>query len=195
MRVAFSGAHATGKSTLIAELARRLPEYSVVEESYQTLLAEGHAFPGTPTLDDFELMLDRSCATLSAATSPDLLLDRCPADYLGYLFGGEGATAPNLRDAMVRVAAAMTRLDLVVFVPIEHPDRISRSAIGLPRLRRRVDDALGEILLGGSWGLRTPAIAVSGSVDERVEQVLLLMRRPSARNERGAGAGPNAGPP
>jgi hypothetical protein len=181
MRVAFSGAHATGKTTLIAELARRLPQYAVVEESYHTLLAEGHAFAAKPTLDDFELMLDRSCATLSSATAADLLMDRCPADYLGYLFGGEGANPHALRDAMGRAATAMTRLDLVVFVPIEHPDRIDRSAIGLPRLRRRVDDALREIILDGSLGLGTRAIEVSGTVDERVEQVLLSFRGEETR--------------
>ena len=184
MRVAFSGAHATGKSTLIGELARRLPDYTVVEESYQTLLAEGHAFPATPTLDDFELMLDRSCATLASTTASDVLLDRCPADYVGYLFGGEGANPRDLRDAMARAVEAMTRLDLIVFVPIEHPDRISRAAIGLPRLRRRVDDALREILIDGGLALSIPAIAVSGSVDERLEQVLPLIRGAPARDAR-----------
>jgi hypothetical protein len=174
MRIAFSGAHATGKSTLISELSRRLPSYLVVEESYYTLLSEGHEFPATPSLDDFELMLDRSCETLHAASATDILLDRCPADYLGYLFGGEGAQPRILRDAMSRAAAAMTRLDLIVFVPIEHPDRIARSNVVLPRLRRRVDDALREIIIDGSWG-GTRAIEVTGTIDSRVEQILEAM--------------------
>jgi len=34
MRIAVSGVHGTGKSTLIAELARRLDGYQVVDELY-----------------------------------------------------------------------------------------------------------------------------------------------------------------
>jgi deoxyadenosine/deoxycytidine kinase len=41
MRIAISGAHGTGKSTLVEMLAERLPGYAVVEELYQLLLDEG----------------------------------------------------------------------------------------------------------------------------------------------------------
>src|SRR5262245_61056219 len=61
VRIAVSGAHGTGKSTLIADLARNLPGYAVAEESYYALLAEGHVFPALPSREDYELMLERSC--------------------------------------------------------------------------------------------------------------------------------------
>jgi predicted ATPase len=85
MRIAVSGAHGTGKSTLIAELARRLDGYQVVDELYYTLLDEGHVFAERPSAEDFELLLERSLAVVSDSTGPNILFDRCPADYLAYL--------------------------------------------------------------------------------------------------------------
>lgn len=43
MRIAVSGAHQTGKTTLIEELSRALPSYGVVDEPYHLLEEEGHA--------------------------------------------------------------------------------------------------------------------------------------------------------
>ena len=85
MRIAFSGAHATGKSTLIAELARRLPGYVASDEPFDDLNAEGVIIRADPMADDFVLMLQRSYAILRTYGGTDLLLDRCPIDYLAYL--------------------------------------------------------------------------------------------------------------
>ena len=71
----------------------------------------------------------------------------------------------------------MGTLDLVMFVPIEHPDRIDPSAIEQPRLRRRADDALREIVVEDTWGFIPDAIEVSGTTDERVNQVLARFAR------------------
>jgi len=177
VRIAVSGAHGTGKSTLIADLARNLPGYAVAEESYHALLAEGHVFPALPSRDDYELMLERSCLTLMANDAPNLLLDRCPADYLGYLVASPGPLTEVLDRWFERVAHAMATLDLVIFVPIEHPERIDPAAFERPRLRRRADDALREIVVEDTWGFIPDAIEVSGTTDERVIQVLARFAR------------------
>ena len=172
MRIAVSGAHGTGKSTLIADLARNLPGYAVAEESYYALIAEGHVFAALPSREDYELMLERSCLTLAANDAPNLLLDRCPADYLGYLVASPGPLSEVLDRWFERVSDAMRTLDLVVFVPIEHPERIDRLAIERPRLRRRADDALREIVVEDTWGLIPAVIEVTGTTEARVKQVL-----------------------
>src|SRR4029434_3015355 len=153
MRVAISGAHATGKSTLIAELARRLPDYVVADESYYALAAEGHGFSANPSTDDFELFLDRSCDALARDAARDVLMDRCPADYLGYLIATPVSSSDAVPRWFARTATAIATLDLVVFVPSERPDPITVSAAERPRLRRRVDLALREILVEDTWGL------------------------------------------
>ena len=172
MRIAVSGAHGTGKSTLIADLARNLPGYAVAEESYYALVAEGHAFAAQPSREEFELLLERSCLTLIANDAPNLLLDRCPADYLGYLVASPGPLSDVLARWFERASAAMSTLDLVVFVPVEDPDRIHPSAIEHRRLRRRADDALREIVVEDTWGFIPAVVEVTGTTEERVKQVL-----------------------
>jgi predicted ATPase len=180
VRIAVSGAHGTGKSTLIADLARNLPGYAVAEESYHALMAEGHVFEALPSREDYELMLERSCLTLITNDSPNLLLDRCPADYLGYLVASPGPLSEVLDRWFERVADAMRTLDLVIFVPIEHPERIDPSVFERPRLRRRADDALREIVVEDTWGFIPDAIEVYGTTDERVSQVLTRFARGAA---------------
>jgi len=184
VRIGVSGAHGTGKSTLIADLARHLPGYAISEETYYALLAEGHVFPAQPSRDDFELLLERSCRALVANDAPNLLLDRCPADYLGYLVASPGPLSEVLERWFERASTAMRTLDLVVFVPMEHPERIDVSSIDRPRLRRRADDALREIVVEDTWGFVPRSLEVSGTRDERVAQVLARVSQPEPPLER-----------
>jgi len=188
MRIAISGSHDTGKSTLVALLAERLTRHAVVEELYYTLLEEGQVFPAAPTPEDYELMLERSTAVVSGETRRDVVFDRCPADYLAYL-GVTTRDIATLRDWFGPVRAAIDALDLVVFVPIEEPDRVSRDAIDAPRLRRRVDLWLRELLIDNSLRGRVNVIEVSGSPTERADQVVArVLERPASRDEPSASA-------
>src|SRR4029078_3359188 len=167
MSFAFSGGHATGKSTLIAQLSAWLPGYAIADETYATLAEEGVVFAAYPSQEDFDLLLERSCALLAANHASDLLLDRCPADYLGYLHVGPTHDADLMPPRIERATRAMASLDLVVFVAIERPDRISVGEFEHPRLRRRVDAALREILVADAWGLGAHVLEVNGTPDER----------------------------
>lgn len=51
MRIAISGSHATGKSTLVDELARQLDGFVAMPELYYQLEDEGYAFADPPTLE------------------------------------------------------------------------------------------------------------------------------------------------
>lgn len=167
MRIAISGSHATGKSSLVSELTRRLDGFMAIDEPYYLLEAEGQMFGSRPTSDDFELLLERSLSLVAERRPGSVLFDRSPADYLAYLVAiSPGAVA---RDRVADVAAAMATLDLVVFVPIEHPDRVEVSEA--PRLRRRVDRILREMLVDGEWAFEVPVVAVHGTREERAEQV------------------------
>ena len=80
MRIAVSGSHATGKSTLIAELAQQLNDFEVLDEPYYVLEEEGHLFEHPPGADDFEVLFRRSVEMLRASESSRILFDRSPAD-------------------------------------------------------------------------------------------------------------------
>lgn len=175
MRIAISGAHRTGKTTLIEELHRALPTYVAVEEPYYLLAEEGYEFPGMPSLEDFELQLERSIELLSEGEG-NQLLDRCPADFLAYLISHQDSHGFSLQHWLPRVRSAMQRLDLIVFVPIEDPDRVSVSEPEEEELRRRVDEELREIVLEDRWGFGVEAVEVTGTLRDRVRQVLALVR-------------------
>jgi len=169
MRIAVSGAHATGKSTLVAALAAALRDYEVVDELYYDLLATGEIFADPPGAEDFQLLLDRSLAQLPTRSGPKVLFDRCPLDYLAYLIALAGA--PRHRDLeWERVATSLAGLDLLVFVAIEHPDPIGCPATEQPRLRVRVDRILKEIVAAPGV-IPVSVLPVAGSVERRVAQV------------------------
>lgn len=167
MRIAISGSHATGKSSLLSELGARMPELVIIDEPYRLLEAAGHSFATPPTADEFEYLAEHSAAFQTESHRSHIAFDRCPADYLAYRSVVSSTPIPRtLLDAAV---SALRTLDIVVFVPIERPDRIETSEA--PRLRRSVDGVLREMLLDDTWGFELPVIEVQGDLDERVDQV------------------------
>ena len=175
MRIAFSGTHRTGKTTLVAALAELLPAYEVVDEPYHQLEEEGHEFAGRPSIEDFELQLERSLDRL-VDSAENQLFDRCPVDLLAYLLTHRDADGFDVDDWLPRVEVAMQRLDLVVFVPVEDPDRVS-VAPEERRLRHRVDEELRSILLENRWELCVEVMEVTGPVAARARQVLAQIER------------------
>jgi len=175
MRIAVSGTHRAGKTTLVAALAELLPAYEVVGEPYHQLEEEGHEFAEIPSLEDFELQLERSIDCL-VDNVENQLFDQCPADLLAYLLTHRDADGFDVDDWLPRVEAAMQRLDFVVFVPVEDPDLVS-----IPpeerRFRRRVDEELRSILVEDRWELGVEVIEVTGPVAARARQVLAQIER------------------
>jgi carbohydrate kinase (thermoresistant glucokinase family) len=174
MRIAVSGAHRTGKSTLLEELGETLAGYTVIDEPYHQLEEEGHEVAEMPSLEDFELQLERSLDDVAGSRGGQLF-DRCPADLLAYLLTHEEADAFEPEAWLSRVRSAMRRLDLIVFVPIEDPDRVAGHDDD--DLRRRVDEQLREILLDDCWAFGVEVLEVSGSPRERARQVLAHVNR------------------
>jgi predicted ATPase len=175
MRIAVSGAHRTGKTTLIEELSRALPAYGVVDEPYHLLEEEGHEFAEMPSLEDFELQLERSIECVEDGEG-DQLFDRCPADLLAYLTTHRDSDGFDVEAWLPRVRNAMQQLDLIVFVPVEDPDRVIVSDREESELRQRVDEELREIAVEDRWGFGVEAIEVTGSPRERARQVLAYVR-------------------
>jgi hypothetical protein len=171
MQIAISGSHATGKTTLLAELARQFPFMATTDEAYHLLVAEGHHFSDPPVADDYELMFRRAAAELEQGHAVHQLYDRCPADYLAYAAASREHDAERLRDMTATAAAALRHVNLIVYLPIEVPDRIDDAMITLPGLRRRVDGILREMLVEDGWGFGAPVLEVRGTLAQRAERV------------------------
>jgi hypothetical protein len=167
----------------MADLHQELRGYGVVEEPYLELLDEGHIFADRPSVEDFLAQLERSIAQVTSDRAPDVLYDRCPTDFLAYLTALQAED--SVRDWIASTTHALSTLDLIVFVPIEQPDRIA-SAAGSGRLRRNVDVVLREILLEDSYGFCRPVISIHGSAAARVSQVVAAVQQRHFRNRAGA---------
>lgn len=164
MRVAFSGTHRVGKTTLLEAVSERLPGHATYDEPYRLLEDEGYEL--SPTAEDFERQLRRSLELLDEDRA-DILFDRCPIDFLAYL----AALGEDIADRIDEVRDAVSSLDLIVFVPIDEPDCIAVPA-DERTLRPEVDELLQELLLDDPHALAAPVLEVRGSVAARVSQVL-----------------------
>ena len=177
MRIAVSGTHRAGKSTLVGDLAEQLRGHRVVEEPYHLLEEEGFEFSDPPAAEGWVEQLRRSLEEIEGDASPDLLLDRCPLDLLAYAQAHEDRDGLDLEEWMPRIREAMETLDLVVFVPLEHPDRIPVGPAEDSGLRTSVDRRLAAMLEDDSLGLDLEVVTVSGSRKERVAEVLRAVTR------------------
>jgi len=173
MRIAVSGAHRVGKSTLVEALEERLEGYRAVEEPYRLLEEEGHAFGLPPSLEDFLEQLRRALELLEdEELGRHVVFDRCPLDFLGYLLTHEDAESFDLEEWLPRVRAAVQTLDLIVYVPIEGDGRIRLPSHEEPAPRAAVDEKLAWILLDDPFDMGVEVRCVEGPPSARMAQVL-----------------------
>jgi predicted ATPase len=178
MRIAVTGSHRVGKSTLIEALEERLAEYRVVDEPYHLLEEEGYEFASPPSLEDVLEQLRRSMELLEDEEGArKVLFDRGPLDFLGYLLTHEDAASFDLDEWLARVRSTIRTLELVVFVPIEERDRIKLPAHEDAELRAEVDEKLAWLLLDDPFELGVEVLSVHGSTAARVTQVLERLGR------------------
>jgi hypothetical protein len=175
MRIAISGTHFSGKSTLVQDLSEVLPRhYSTVEEPYYLLEEEGYESSEEPSIEDFERQLERSLECLEES-GPNVLFDRCPVDLLGYLLTHPEAEAFDLEEWLPRIETAMEKLDLILFLPVEKQDRISLPSSQDPELRLQVDEQIRELLHGLPFDFDGDIVEVKGPRSERIRRVAALL--------------------
>jgi hypothetical protein len=172
VRIAFSGSHRVGKSTLVQRVAERLPGYATMDEPYYLLEEDGYEFAEQPSLEDFEAQLARSLAALDD-TGPDALFDRCPVDILAYLLEHDDATAFDHEDWLEQIRDAVQTLDLIVFVPIEDTDRIALAPHDDAEHRLAVHDRLRNLLFDDGPGVDVEVLTVAGDVRARTDQIMV----------------------
>lgn len=164
---------------LISELSSLLPTYTVVDEPYHLLEEDGYDFAHPPSLEDFAAQLERSITEMGQEGG-DILFDRSPADFLGYIYLHEDADYFDFEEWSPRVREAIQTLDLIVFVPIETRDRIAVSPSEDEGVARGdVDEKLREILLDDELELGVEVLPVEGDLERRARTVLRRVRQGS----------------
>jgi len=186
VRIAVSGAHGVGKTTLVEDFAASHPGYSAEPEPYEALTEAGSAFSDPPTIDDYLEQLEHSIETLLASGSRgDVIFDRCPVDFLAYLqavsrrAGDDDAF--DLDDVLDDARVAIATLDLIVFLPLPKTGAMDAE---YPALQRAVDRELRAILGEDSLSLLeagTPRVAlIRGTPAERVQTLERAVARLAA---------------
>src|SRR5215813_6630216 len=124
MKIAISGTHCVGKSTLIDAFLSTYPKFNHEPEAYEALQDEcGESFAADPSAEDFHRQLEYNLERIACYQSDDLVIfERCPVDYLAYLLAladlGRDHEARTILERALSVACqAVQQLDMIVFLP------------------------------------------------------------------------------
>jgi AAA domain len=174
VRIVVSGTHASGKSTLVSDLAEvlgmaQLPDpYELVDDVVDPAGASSF-------VAQLEVAAERLQELSPAA---DVVAERGPVDLLAYLealsvLGRASVGAGAMLRLRAMTAEAMAHVDLLVVIPLDPDAGIHVPADEDLELRTAMDERLLELCddeeLVGSAGR---VVEVSGSPQARVAQVL-----------------------
>lgn len=182
MRIAVTGTHGSGKTTLVDDFVAAAGGYESVPEPYWLLVQQGVVFADGPDVAALEEQLKQSCALILATSETDVVFDRCPLDFLAYLdvlSAAEGFEWSPDGKLLQRIEKALATLDLVAFVKVNSPDEIA-VAIEYPKLRKRVDARLKTMLREDDLGLLAGGprvVEITGTRQQRVRRLTEALAR------------------
>ncbi len=172
VRIAVSGTHVIGKSTLVAALGECLPDHRVVPEPYEILEERGYEFSHPPSVGDYVAQLRQSLAVLRRP-NPNLIVERSPLDFLAYIYASPGADRFDVEAWRTPIATAMESLDLVIALRID-PAHEPEMLVEDMSFRRDVDGWLRDLTEGDELDLcdGVAMLVLDGPWDRRLKTVL-----------------------
>lgn len=151
MRIAVSGTHFIGKSTLIEDFIKKYPNYRCEVEPYYKLQDEKiMELSLEPSLDSLLEQLDYSIEQLNIhENEANVIFDRCPIDFIAYAMCVADEDAIDINDTEVSerfpdIKEALNNLDLIVFVPISKENSIEYTEEN-PAYRKAADKNFKKI--------------------------------------------------
>lgn len=176
MRIAVSGTHNTGKSTLVMDLADALPGHTIVPEPYEILEERGYTFAHPPTVDDYVLQLRQSLLTVRRK-SPNLIFERCPLDFIAYILASPGSDHFDPDAWRAPITQALGSLDLIITLhshPAHDPDLPAEEAA----FRFAVEDVLRDLINDDEFEVegRVQMLTLDRAWEGRLERVLEVIR-------------------
>ena len=184
MRVAISGTHCCGKSTLIDAFLSSNDTYNHEPEPYEALQdLYGEDFGAEPAADEFYRQLEYQVERLQQYRAGDhVIFERSPADFLAYLLAlddlrRDTADAELAKQSISVVRTAIRLLDLVVYLPATD-EGVPESED--PGLRSAVDARLQGILLDDNFDLfvgdRPTVVEIVGTTAQRLQSLEAALR-------------------
>ncbi|MEM8611145.1 MAG: hypothetical protein AAGF93_03925 [Cyanobacteria bacterium P01_H01_bin.105] len=189
MRVAVSGTHCSGKSTLIDHFLIAHPDFTHEPEPYIVLQEDyGEVFAAKPSADDFYQQLKFNIDRLRRyQPGAKVIYERCPIDFIAYLLALSDLRTDKQASLLVErsldiVKDGIERLDLIVFLPLDGMDSDVISGREDQELRIAVDDWLVDIFRGNDLNIFSfchPIILEArGFTEERFLQIESLLKLP-----------------
>jgi AAA domain len=169
MRIAISGTHFTGKSTLIYEFLQAHKDFVHEPEPYTVLVEDfGEEFSAEPCVADFYRQLEFNIERLRQhERGARVIYERCPIDFLAYIDALDSQAA---QASLGLVLDAIQNLDLVVYLPLE--DAIDVPDEEYPKLRQAVDRRLSAIFSEDELGIISSSelvvVEANGSTKQRL---------------------------
>ena len=170
MRIAVSGTHCVGKSTLIDEFLRAHPDFIHEPEPYTVMVEDlGEEFSAEPCVEDFQRQLQFNIDRLGQhAPGERVIYERCPLDFLAYIDALDRKRAEEVVDP---ISDALQHLDLIVYLPLDDAWLDSE----YPKLQKAVDRRLSAIYSADDFGVLSSCspriIEASGSTAQRLRVI------------------------
>ena len=126
MRIVISGAHNTGKTTLIKEFLQLWPQYKTPEKTYRDYLSENRLEHSSKTTTETQAgILNFMIEQFEATEKGDkIIFDRGPLDNLAYTMWANAANIEGFTDEFVQWSIKITKellrkIDIVFLVRID----------------------------------------------------------------------------
>ena len=118
MRISFSGASCTGKTTTINHFLQRWNNYSLIKSKYRKLIKDKNHSKNTTAKLQKEILNVLCEETEPYTLHQNVIYDRCPLDNLIYSMwaydkGIEGFTDKFMEESMGMVKKSMEKLDII----------------------------------------------------------------------------------
>jgi hypothetical protein len=201
MRIAVSGSHSLGKSTLVDDWVAHHPQFTREEEPYRALGLYGpyeilFRDESTRLHNGIQLYYSLSRVHRYAVQSDDVIFDRAPVDYLAYSQYTADAGTTDIDDAFVMsmapaVIESLDRLDVIAFVPKSEEWPVEMEADGIRptdyAYRDAVDAVFKQIYREGRYGViagdRGPLVVeLVGSREDRLDQLAQAVNEATGRD-------------
>jgi hypothetical protein len=150
MRIAVSGTHFIGKSTLISDFIKAHPEYTTEVEPYYKLQEEGvMELALEPSLESLTEQLNYSIQQINQNSKQNIIFDRCPVDFIAYAMCAVEQDNIDIDDTEVserfpEIKEALSNLDLIIFLPISKENSIIYSEDN-PEYRKLADKCFKKL--------------------------------------------------
>lgn len=182
VRIAVSGTHCSGKSTLVEDFIAAHGDYVHEPEPYEWLQGVYGETPAEePGVDDFYRQLELSAERLREyGPGARVIAERSPLDFLAYILalidlGRAGRDCALSASAVELAAYALANIDLLVLLPLNEADGTAAPLDEDVELRDEMNDRLLDLVATDPYSLfaggRPRVIEILGTRQQRLRQL------------------------